>query len=225
MNKLKPILIIQAITFLFVTYGYSQRNDAGLWLSLELEKPLTQRLSIQFKQTERFANNITRWDLSYSDLGLGYNLTKRIEISANYRFVNKFNPEYGMSVRHRFYGDITFKKKLKPFIFSFRQRFQNQMEDASSSEEGGIPEYYTRSKLTIKYDLNKFTPYVASEMYFKLVPGEQPFPNRYRVFFGVGYEINKTNEVCPYYLIDKRFNQNDPLSNYVIGLTYKHTFY
>ena len=225
MTKFKSVLFFKAIALLFITNGYSQRNDAGLWLSLELDKPLTQRFSLQFKHTERFAQNITQWDLSYSDLGLGYNFTKHIEGSLNYRFINKFNPDYGIGIRHRFYGELIFKKKIRPFIFAFRQRFQNQLEDVYKSEDGLIHEYYTRSKLTIKYDLNRFAPYVASELYFKLVPGEQPLPNRYRVFLGSAYKINKTNKFSVYYLFDRRFNKKDPLTNYVIGVNYKHTFY
>lgn len=205
--------------------GFAQRNDAGLWLSLELEKLLTKRLSLEFNHTERIAQNITRWDLAYSDIGLAYKFSKHIAASANYRYINKFNPEYGMDNRHRFYVDLILKKKLKPLEFSWRQRFQNQMEDVFTSEEGRIPHYYTRSKLAIKYDLNKFTPCIASELYIKLISGEQPLPNRYRLFGGCNYAINKTNDIEVYYLFDRRFNQKDPLTNYVIGLSYKHTFY
>jgi hypothetical protein len=204
---------------------FCQRNDAGLWLSLELEKLLTKRLSLEFSHTERIAQNITRWDLAYSDIGLSYKFGKHISASANYRYINKFNPEQGVENRHRFYCDLVLKQKLKPFEFSLRQRFQNQLEDMLTSEDGLVPQYYTRSKLAIKYDLKRFTPCIASELYIKLVPGDQPLPNRYRLFGGLNYSINKTNDIEVYYLFDRRFNQKDPLTNYVIGLNYKHTFY
>lgn len=224
MKKKLVYTTLFAAICLFVN-SYGQRNDAGLWLSLELEKSLTKKTSLEFKHTERIAHNITRWDLAYSDIGLGFRLSKHIAVSANYRFINKYNQDYRIGNRHRFYGELILKKKLKPLVFVWRQRFQNQLEDVFTSEEGRTPQYYTRSKLAIKYDLNRFTPCIASELYFKLVPGKQPLPNRYRIFGGLNYSLNKTNDLEVYYLFDRRFNQRYPLTNYVIGITYKHTFY
>lgn len=218
------VLLQLAIVGLY-NNGFSQRNDAGLWLSLELEKLLTQRASLEFKHTARIEQNITHLDLSYSDLGLTYQFSKHVALSGNYRFINKFSPEYNVGIRHRFYCDLVLKKKLKPFVFALRQRFQNQLEDALLNESGNISEYYTRSKVIIKYNLSRFTPCIASELYFKLRPGQQPLPNRYRVYAGCNYSVNKTNDLELYYLFDRRFNQKNPLTNYVIGVTYKHTFY
>lgn len=223
--------IIYAIVFLNATFtfflafnSYSQKDDAGLWLAVQLKKPLTAKFELQFRQMERFNQNITRLNLSYSDIGAAYSLNKYFQATLNYRFINKFDSENGLSVRNRFYCNLIFKKKLKPFVLVYRQRFQYQLED-NTSEKRRTPDYYTRSKLTIKYDLNRFTPYIASELYIKIVSLNQSKANRYRAFAGCNYKINKTNNLNLYYLFEKHFNQKDPLTNYIIGITYEHTFY
>jgi hypothetical protein len=107
----------------------------------------------------------------------------------------------------------------------YRHRIQYQLEDIYSSETGQTAHYYTRSKITIKYDLNRFTPYLASELQSKIVDWEELVSKKLRFFAGCNYKFNKTDELNLYYLIDKRFNQADPLTNYVIGIAYTHTFY
>lgn len=204
---------------------YGQRNDANLWASVSLKKLASQKVLIHFKQAARVSQNITQLNYSFSDIGMTYIFNKNINTSLDYRFINKLNSIQDLSLRHRLYWTLTLKKKIKPFVLVYRHRIQYQVEDVNSSETGNIHKYYTRSKITIKYDLNKFTPYIAAELQSKIVNWEQLTTKKLRLFAGFGYKINNTDEINLYYLIDKRFNQIDPVTNYVIGVAYTHTFY
>lgn len=218
-------LFILLILTCFLKVGYGQRNDANIWASVSLEKLATSNLLIQYKQAIRIGQNITQLNYSFSDIGATYKLNKNIQTSLNYRFINKLTKIQELSFRHRFYFTLALKKKIKPFILVYRHRIQYQLEDMYTSENGEDPHYYTRSKITVKYDLNRFTPYVASELQTKIIDWNNLVSRKFRVFAGCSYKFNKTDELDLYYLIDKRFNQKDPLTNYVIGIAYTHTFY
>lgn len=218
-----PFILLNLIYLTSLCYG--QRSDANLWASVSLEKLASPQVLLHFKQAARVSQNITQLNYSFSDIGVTYKFNKNIKTSLDYRFINKLNSIQDLSLRHRIYWTLTLKKKLKPFILVYRHRIQYQLEDVNSSETGQTPKYYTRSKITIKYDLNRFTPYIASELQSKIVDWEQLESRKLRFFAGCNYKFNKTDELNLYYLIDKRFNQIDPLTNYVIGIAYTHIFY
>lgn len=216
-------VLINLINLTQISYG--QRSDANLWASVSLEKLANPKLLFHFQQAARVGQNITQLNYSFSDIGTTYKFNKHVQTSLNYRFINRINNIQDLSLRHRLYWTLTLKKKVKPFTLVYRHRIQYQIEDVYSSETGQTPHYYTRSKITIKYDLKRFTPYLASELQSKIVDWEQLVSKKLRFFAGCNYKFNKTDELNLYYLIDKRFNQTDPLTNYVIGIGFTHTFY
>lgn len=218
-----PFVLLNLIYLTSLCYG--QRSDANLWASVSLEKLASPKVLLHFKQAARVSQNITQLNYSFSDIGVTYKFNKNIKTSLDYRFINKLNSIQDLNLRHRLYWTLTLKKKVKPFVLVYRHRIQYQLEDVYSSETGLTPQYITRSKITIKYDLNRFTPYVASELQSKIVNWEQLVSRKLRFFAGCNYKFNKTNELNLYYLIDKRFNKIDPLTNYVIGIAYTFTFY
>ena len=206
-------------------FGHAQRNDARLWASIRLEKQVSPRLLAHFKEAIRIGQNITQLNYSFSDIGLTFKVNKHIFVSLDYRLIHKLQMEEYISVRHRFYFTLLLKKKFKPFIISTRFIFQSELQDIYSSEEGKIPDYYLRSKITVKYDLNRFRPYLATELHTNVIRWEQLLPNRYRAIGGLSYELNKMNELEAFYIFERRFNEYNPLTNYIIGIGYTHRFY
>lgn len=211
--------------FLLCSANYAQRNDAALWADIVLEKRIVPKLTVHFKEAIRVGQNVTQLNYSYSDIGLTFKINKNIQTSLDYRFIRKLQVENYISLRHRVYFTLELKKKLKPFTLNARFIFQSQLEDVYSREKGKIPDYYERTKLTVKYDLNRFTPYLATELYINIIRWEQLLPNRYRLFAGFNYELNKMNGLEIYYLFERQFNQKNPLTNYVVGISYTHQFY
>ncbi len=209
--------------------NYAQINDAALWENIYLEKNICPKINIHLNHEGRITNNITQFHFVYADLGLTYKVNKSFHVSLDYvliekKSVNK-NSEEIFTTGHQYYVALTYKKKIKPFTFSFRQILQGQFENVYSSDKGKVPSNYSRSKITIKYNLNRFTPYVASEIYYKLYNPRIYQANRYRCFAGTFFQLNKVNEVEVYYLLEKHFNENNPKTNYVIGLGFAHFFY
>ena len=218
-----PFLLLNL--FYLTQLSYGQRNDANLWASITLKKLATPKLLLHYRQAARIGQNITQLNYSFSDIGVTYKFNKTINTSLNYRFINKLNETKKFSIYHRLYWTLTLKKKIKPFAIVYRHRIQYQLEDVYSSENGEIPHYYTRSKITLQYNLNRFAPYVASELFTKIFDYDQFLSKKIRLIAGCNYMLNNTNRLNLFYLIDKRFNQINPLTNYVIGISFTHTLY
>ncbi|MES2590701.1 MAG: DUF2490 domain-containing protein [Bacteroidota bacterium] len=226
MKKLTITWFLLPIFVICITLkAASQRNDAALWTSIQLEKHITSNWLFHYQQAARFNQNISQLNVTFSDLGATYMLNKHIKTSLNYRFINKKDVESGNSLRHRLYWDVILKKKIKPISLIYRHRLQYQLEDIYSSDDGEVLHNYSRSKFTVKYNINKVTPFVATELYVKIIDWNQLLGNKYRLIAGLDYDFNKTNELSIFYLFNKNFNKKNPLTSYIIGIAYSHTFY
>src|SRR5207244_3517738 len=149
----------------------------------------------------RITNNISQFHFAYADNGVTYVVNKHLAFSASYVFVVKRTTRVTSS-RHQFYLDFTLKEKISQVKIYWRSMFQNQLQDLYSSDNGDIPDYYSRNKLTVKYFLEtfpyyKFTPYISTEWYYRVSNWDDKGArfNRARYFLGCFYELNKKNSV------------------------------
>lgn len=217
--KYKLFFLLFSISVFFC--ASAQVNDAGLWLSLNAEKKITPDMSASLSQEFRLNENMAELGTFHTDAGITYKLNKIIRVSFNYRFTNKRNLDDSYSKRHRYYFDITARKKIKPLVLSFRTRFQSQFADMYCSPEGKIPEYYSRNKLLLKFDLDKkCMPYLYTEFYSPLFSGEGFYIDNVRYCAGIEYQFNRENGMDVYYMLQQEYNVNDPRRDFVIGVGY-----
>ena len=218
----------------------AQINDAQLWENINIEKKITQHLSVPHViQEGRITENLTRPSFNYFDVGVSYKINKHIHVTLAYVWTEKRQLTEFWSTRYQAYGDLTFRKKIHKFQLNYRLMFLGQVKDYYTSENGKDIDYYIRNKITIKYDKHfKYSPYIAAELYYlenKADVHLQYHFNRVRYFAGVFYRPDLVNEFEAYYLIERQFNVNntptgnnydnlDPLHNWVIGVGYAHTF-
>jgi|ERR1035437_2850666 hypothetical protein len=233
-NKLMMKLKCKTLLFslVFVTsskYCNSQTYpDAGMWNTFSLEYELNSRLSAVLDEEFRLKENFSEINLFYTNLGMTYKLSRLFKLGLIYRNIQKYQIDRTISFRNRLMLDIIVKKKYDPWTFSFRTRFQGEVKDFYTSENGGIPEYYMRNKFEIKYDLqNRITPYVSAEFRYQIYERKTPETNglyhRVRPAIGFDYKINKKNSFGAYYLIQREWNVNEPEELYIIGLQYTLT--
>src|ERR1041385_8754215 len=120
--------------FLIVSvFGFGQTyRDAQLWFNLYLEKKLSKNCAIHLNQQDRWAYNITRFNLAYADLGLTFKLTKNIKILTDYVFAQKrrnFSNESmwpAFRTAHQFYVALAIKRDIRRWRFMYRNMFQVQ---------------------------------------------------------------------------------------------------
>lgn len=221
-----------SLFFLFLVSFFfckAQVSDFGAWTTLSIDKKLKGKFSANLTEEVRFFQNLQRYNLSYTNLGLSYKLNKAIKFSVVYRFLQKSKDENTISWRHRFYVDAQIKEKYYPFTFVYRARLQSQIRDYFSSDDGKIPERYWRSKFDLRYELGKgFTPYLAAEFRYQFVNDRNKSANRKfnrgRYYLGCQYQHSDSKTFDFYFMNQREFNVNSPERNYIIGFEYDYSF-
>lgn len=200
-------------------------NDAGLWATFNIDKKLNKKFGVFVTEEYRARENFTRNNLFYTDLGVYVKPFDFLKVSFAYRCIEKFQLDNSVSFRHRGMLDISVKKKFGAFGVSYRQRIQAEVRNVYSSDIGAIPEWYSRNKFEIKYDLNKpITPYVAAEFRYQINNPRSVESNktwhRDRYFVGLDYKRNDKSTFGLYYLIQREYNVSAPQNLYIIGIEY-----
>lgn len=225
MKKIVYSIILILAGLLLALDSYSQVQDANLWMNVSIEKKIIPSLSVTLNQEFRLNENITELGTFFTDIGLTYKINKYLRISASYRFTNKRRLDDSYSKRHRYYFDLTVRKKFSPLILSFRTRFQSQYTDVFSSVEGKTPEYYSRNKLTLKVDAGKnIQPYIYAELFSPLKRPYDIFIDHSRYCLGVEYAINRMHSIDVFYMFQKEYNVRNPETDHIIGIGYYISF-
>ncbi len=227
--EVKGVLFIFLIAFSFITNTFAQAvNDAGLWTTINVEKKIKKNLSVFFTEEYRLKENFTQTNLFYTELGIEMRPLNFLKVSFAYRMVEKQIIDNPYSYRHRMMLNITFKQKVGNFSLSYRQRLQTEVRNVYSSAKGSVPEWYSRNKFEVKYDLHKpVTPYIGAEFRYQINDPRNNESNglwhRNRYFAGLDYKINDKHSFGFYYLIQNEYNVSAPENLYIIGLEYSLT--
>jgi len=210
-------------------FSFSQPvNDAGLWTTINIEKKLKNNLSVFLREEFRLKENFSQINLFYTDIGAGYRPANFLKVAVAYRFVEKHLITGFYSTRHRLMLDIILKKKFGDFDWAYRHRLQTEVRNVNSSENGRSPEWYSRSKFIVKYDLQKkYTPYASCELRYQIddprsIESDQTWQSA-RYALGFDYELDKKNTLGFYCLIQREWNVSLPENQYIIGLEYSLT--
>ncbi len=215
------------ILFLFVHFGtaYTQTNDFEIWSSVQFRKDIGTKITLILKEEFRFNENAARIDEYFTELGIAYSLNKYVEVTAYYRFIKEQQPISVYNNCHRFYGDVKIEYEIKRFVLSYRFRIQSKYTDIFSDENGLVPTNYHRNKIQLEYDIrqSRLFPYVSGEIYYNLDVERNGF-NKVRYTFGVEYLTKRKNKIETFYRIQNRFSITDPLTSYILGVSYSYRF-
>jgi len=221
------------ISFILLVVIYSPiraqvYDDAGMWNTINAEKKFQNNFFIFLTEEFRIRENFSRINLFYTNVGVGYRPYNFLKVELAYRSTEKYLITDFISIRHRLMLDITAKKKLYDFTFYYRHRLQTEVRNVNSSDKGDVAEWYSRNKITAKYDIHKrYTPYISCELRYQIddfrnMESDKTW-HRARYAFGFDYELNKKSTFGIYYLIQHEWNVSLPENLYIIGLEYSLT--
>lgn len=223
---MRIIFISLIISLSFISKLNAQNfSDAGMWNTVNIEKKLKNNLSVFVKEEFRLKENFGQLNLFYTDVGVGYRPYNFLKAELSYRSVEKYLITDFFSIRHRLMLDITLKKKYNRFTLSYRQRLQAEVRNVNSSDNGRVPELYSRNKGEVKYDLHKkYTPFFSCEWRYQIkdprnVESDRTW-HRVRYALGFDYELNKRSTFGVYYLFQHEWNVSIPENLYILGLEY-----
>ena len=202
-----------------------QQDDAGFWAGLTLKHQVTRRIAVTLNEQVRLYQNVSEVEQFLTDVGLEYELLSSLKVSVSYRLMSKNQLTY-YSTRHRYYIDLSYKKKIKPLAFTLRQRVQSQVENVNSSEYGKIPEWYSRTKLTLKIDLDKkYQPYLATEFFYIIdnFKEEDHVFDKARYEVGIDYDFNRHSSLNLFYMIQCDILERKT-RDFISGIGYTYYF-
>lgn len=213
--------IVLVLTFCGLAV-FAQQNDARLWLKAGVEKKLNRKLNLQIDACTRVGENMSRLESYYVAVGLEYKVLKKLKLGAALRHSGKreISPYY--DERNRISLWLAYKRKIyKNWGLAYRPMYQQQYTNMLTSEDGYIPSKYLRNKVSVYYDLHKkYTPYVTCELFYQSKYFKGEF-NRVRYETGIDYEFNRKHKINVFYLLQREFNEPNPIRSYIIGLGYK----
>ena len=199
--------------------------DAGSWNTFSISYSLNKKFSLLFTEELRLRENYSRLNLLYTNLGVEYKANRYFKTSLVYRWINKYMDEDAFSFRHRLMWDATLKYPYKKFTLAYRHRLQVEGRNLQSSESGFMPEWYSRNKLDLSYNLNKkVSPYISAEFRYQ-IRDPRNFESdgtwhRTRLQAGIDYEYSKKSKFGIYYLMQFEYNVSAPENLYITGLEY-----
>jgi len=216
------LLLLLLLTSLHL---HAQVKDAGLWMSVNVEKKITPAFSAAFSQELRMNENISEVGTIFSDIGLQYKAGKHLKFAAMNRYSKKRRLDDMYDIQWSQYFDVTYKQDLKPLTFNLRMRYQLKNAELLSSDEGASASNLLIPKLTLKYDLaRKYEPYFFAEPYYQLNVTPDKMLDQFRFCGGVTFTFNRMHEIDLHYFIQNKYTSKQPYTDYVIGLDYSFTF-
>ncbi len=223
--RMKKINFVILLVLFFQSSGsFAQEQDAGLWLTANIEKKINNNWKAALSQEFRLKENYSQLGTYFTDIGIQYKISKSFNASLNYRFIEKLQPDLTYDERNRLYLDIAYRYKQHKWNVIFRTRFQDQIKSVGSNEDFSEPQYYWRNKLTVKHSIKKFDPYLSFELFYPLNKPEGNEIDEWRISLGTSYELNKKNSLNGYFLVDKEINVNNPLTSFITGIEYTFSF-
>tara|TARA_B100000287_G_C20585326_1_gene762012 strand:+ start:570 stop:1208 length:639 start_codon:yes stop_codon:yes gene_type:complete len=138
----------------------AQDYDFQFWSSLSTKDRITYKTDIYVKHALRFRENASLLDKSFSELKVKYKYNKNLSLGFGFRDINVFDvSSSNQYVRH--FLDVYLREKEKRFIFSIRNRFQNQRDFKNYN-------HIFRQKFMINYNIRKtkFDPTFAFEYFY-----------------------------------------------------------
>lgn len=223
---LKYLSVLVFTSVLSNSYAQEYEDDAALWLYLNLEKKLNDKFDIHFTHCSRINNNISDYGLGYGDIGVAYARNKNIKVMLDYVLRQRRNPDGSYGTRHRAFFALILKKEISKFTFSYRYRFQAQLKDMLTSEDGLIPKYYDRHKLNIKYELNKrYSMYISEELYYPWYQAKNKGFDRSRSAVGLIWKLSKKKSIEGNFTYRHELNAfNRTNRDFIYSLTYSYEF-
>ena len=211
--------LLLSLFLLFSIVGFSQVTTRNLWTSTSISYRLSD-FTFGLEEGIRFTeSNINQ---TYSDLSVKYKINKYLRTGFTWRNAQKNGFLDANRIDNRFSGDIIARYKKKKLLTFLRLRYQSKYKDWFVSKNGHLPDSYVRTKLGVRYSLRKkISLETAAETYYAL-KNDANYINRYRIYFGVNYQIKKQHAIELNYIYQSEIQEASPAVGHIVSLSYSY---
>jgi hypothetical protein len=212
-------VLLSSLFLCFSIVGFSQVTTGNLWTSTGISyrvSDFTFGLEEGIRFTESDINQ------TYSDLSVKYKINKYLRTGFTWRNAQKNGFLDANRIDNRFSGDIIARYKKKKLLTFLRLRYQSKYKDWFVSKNGHLPDSYIRTKLGFRYSLRKkISLETAAESYYAF-KDDANYINRYRIYFGVNYQIKKQHAIELNYIYQSEIQEASPEVGHILSLSYSY---
>jgi hypothetical protein len=211
------------LTFLFfilsIVFANAQEQDFQIWGDFSPRYKINKKWRLDGEFGLRTRENSQILKQYYLEFGGRYKINKRFDIATKYRFTNYYRR--GKTSTHRLNADLFYDNKWKRFTWQLRGRYQHEWFASNYSRE--YEERTWRTRLRISYNIrkNKVDPYTKFEHFMGLNGKYLWLTTDVRWTIGAEYPINKWSDIDISYKIETEFYTANPLTAYILSITYK----
>jgi len=197
-----------------------KQEDLQLWANFGLSKEIKD-FEFTYEQELRLFQNISEVEMYFSDFGISYSLNKHVDFKTNYRIKKSHTDIDLYEYSHRFNYDIKLSEKKKRFKFSYKIRFQTQIDNFLYINKTDFFESKLRNKFKCSYNLRhtKIEPFGSMEFFNDANTYRLEF-SKIRLTAGVSYSKKKIGKISVFYRIEKQLQTDIPKNDYIIGTSY-----
>lgn len=227
-RKRQPWLVSLFLTgfapLFFASTSNAQAPELGLWVGASLEKRLSQSVALHLNGQLRYTDNLTVRRSALAELGVSYRFNKHWEVTGYYRYTSRRryddeNYQYVYRPLHRFYADLSYDRKIWLLKLDYRLRYQNQFRDDADGQESS-DRSYVRNKLELSYpNASRFTPYVSTDLFYKLGTGADQLRNK----VGVTISVARHQKLDVFGFTDYQFIERQK-NQLILGAMYRVKF-
>ena len=216
-NKMKALLF--SLFLIISTLFTSQYTTGNAWVSAGISYRISD-FTFGVEEGIRFTE--VAINQTYSDVSIKYKFNKYLRTGFTWRNAQKNGLVDAARIDNRFSGDILGRFKKKKTLTFLRLRYQSKYKDWFVRDNGHLPEPYLRAKLGFRCPLRKKVSLeTAAESYYAF-QNEANYINRYRIYFGVNYQIKKQHAVELNYIYQSEMQEANPEAGHIVSLSYSY---
>lgn len=191
----------------------SQSLISKTWFNVSYEKNIKVTKKFKFKanisQGLRISNIVyTPKNTLLTEIGVSKKITKFYKLGVSYR------ASYLNGLKNRLALTNKFSIKLKPFVLSFRLKYQAEFKSNSAFSQD------FREKTVIKWNAHKdYKPYIFGELLFNNTYNYSNF-NEYRMGLGLAADHKKKHNFNLGVMFVQDINVEEPRKSFVLSLEY-----
>lgn len=210
------LLLIFAVLFFNVKL-FSQ-NDFESWNNIVINYKVIPKTTLWLSNELRLDNNASGLKKYLVDIGVDRKLTNNFEATLAYRY-SRFDDLSAFKNEHLFYASTSYSLKIERFTLSLQTRFQHSVEVFGFSTIRKNEETW-RNKFSTNYNIYKspLSPYISYELFTAVNDPKGFYNDKYRIYVGCKYKMNRRNSFAIYYGIQKALTKSE--NTYILGLKY-----
>lgn len=205
----------------------AQYSDFQNWTDVDITGDVSPKLSAKISFSQRFMDNISRFDRSHTTGSLEYEVFDNFELEGGYRYSVVNDIENGIESRHRFHADASYGVNWIDLEFTLRGRLQYNADDLSRLSGLYNNDLTHRLKGKITYDIfgKPVELYASWELFFPLGRFNLNLVEEVRAEAGMEYMLSQKSDIRVGYLMSSEKNQVNPLRAHIIRITFQYAIF